>query len=113
MSMKSEKEILDGYQTTMRFDDATRQDAQNLFEQYSSKQHEQLVTISQSFLQAGDTVHVTMRCAILAASKMQVYPTVAEGQPYFRGCGLTVAQFLRGPPTITYVRGLTLGSICF
>ena len=44
MSMKSEKEILDGYQVAMRFDDGTRQDAQSLYGQYSSKQHEQMVS---------------------------------------------------------------------
>lgn len=41
--MKVEKEILDSYQTTMRFDDQTRQDAESLFNQYKSKQHDQMV----------------------------------------------------------------------
>ncbi len=48
-----------------------------------------------------DTSHAMMRCAILAASNMQLYPTVAPGAT-FRACGLPVAQFLRGTPSFTY-----------
>ncbi len=53
-----------------------------------------------------------MRCSILAASKMQVYPTVTEGTS-FRGCGLPVTQFLRGTPSFTYSPLDSLGSIDF
>lgn len=44
MNMKVEKEILDSYQTIMRFDDQTRQDAESFFNQYKNKQQEQMVT---------------------------------------------------------------------
>ena len=41
-----------------------------------------------------------MRCSILAASKMQVYPTVSGASAPFYGCGLSISQFLRGTPSL-------------
>jgi len=41
-----------------------------------------------------------MRCSILAASKMQVYPTVSGTTSQFYGCGLSISQFLRGSPSL-------------
>jgi hypothetical protein len=44
--------------------------------------------------------HIVMRCAIFAASKMQVYPTIGEGNEKFKGCGLSVSGLLRDTPTV-------------
>jgi hypothetical protein len=43
-----------------------------------------------------------LRCAILSASKMQVYPTVGDCKTTFKGCGLTIAELLRGHPSFLY-----------
>lgn len=43
-----------------------------------------------------------LRCAIFSASKMQVYPTVGDSKTIFKGCGLTIADLLRGSPTFLY-----------
>jgi len=41
--MQTEKEILDAYQTTMRFDESTYQTAEHLYNQYKSKQLSHMV----------------------------------------------------------------------
>ncbi len=41
-----------------------------------------------------------VRCSILVASKIQVYPTVGDSNSKVRGCGLSINQFFRGPPPI-------------
>eukprot|EP01022_Parablepharisma_sp_SALTPOND_P014821 TRINITY_DN205_c0_g3_i3.p1 TRINITY_DN205_c0_g3~~TRINITY_DN205_c0_g3_i3.p1 ORF type:complete len:933 (+),score=77.64 TRINITY_DN205_c0_g3_i3:3512-6310(+) len=53
-------------------------------------------------MQSHDTSHAIMRCSILAASKMQVYPTVSGTSTQFYGCGLSISQFLRGTPSLKY-----------
>ena len=48
--MKLESEILDSYQVVMRFDDTTRQAAESLYNQYKSKQHEQMVSLNPGYI---------------------------------------------------------------
>lgn len=46
--------------------------------------------------------HTITRCAIFAASKMQVYPTIGEGDEKFKGCGLSISGLLRESPPLRY-----------
>ena len=44
--------------------------------------------------------HAIIRCAILAASKMQVYPTVSNPSTKFYGCAFSIPQFLYTNPPL-------------